>query len=400
MNRAREGIQIINRHIAAAAKRVASKHPAVVVTGPRQSGKTTFVREAFGHLRYFSMENPDDREFALSDPRSFLAGCPDGAIFDEVQRCPELFSYLQGVLDQSPKMGRFILTGSRNFQLISKITQSLAGRVAILDLLPFSYDEAYGDNPPSLDEVLYTGLYPPIHDRKVDPSVWYRNYIRTYVQRYVSQIAKLRDLRAFRTFLRLCAHSIGGIVNFSSLAAKVGISPNTANSWISVLETSYIVFLLQPYHTNVGKREIKAPKIYFYDTGLAANLLSIGSPNDVSRHKMRGALFENWVIVELAKAAYNRGRSPDFYFWRDHSGREIDLVVARGGDLIPMEITSGLTLDAGKFRHLDFWIEQRKISNTGRLVHGGRETRLRRGVRIEGWERTARVAQFLYGKKQ
>ena len=391
---------MISRHIAVAAKKLAGKHPALVVTGPRQSGKTTFVREAFGHLRYFSMENPDDREFALSDPRGFLAQCPNGAVFDEVQRCPELFSYLQGILDQSPQMGRFVLTGSQNFQLISKITQSLAGRVAILDLLPFSFDEAYGADPPSLDETLYTGLYPPIHDRKINPSVWYRNYVRTYVQRDVSQIAKLRDLKAFRKFLRLCAHNVGGIVNFSSLAAKAGVSPNTANSWISVLEASYIIFLLQPYHTNVGKREIKAPKIYFYDTGLAANLLSIGSPNDVSRHKMRGALFENWVIVELAKAAFNRGQSPDFYFWRDHSGREIDLVVDKGGDLIPIEITSGQTLDAGKFKHLDFWIEQHKISKNGRLIHGGEATRLRRGVRVEGWKETGKVAKFLFGKKQ
>ena len=379
---------------------MAGKHPALVVTGPRQSGKTTFVREAFGHLRYFSMENPDDREFALADPRGFLAECPDGAILDEVQHCPELFSYLQGILDQSPRMGRFILTGSQNFQLLSKITQSLAGRVAILDLLPFSFDEAYGVAPPSLNEALYTGLYPPIHDRKIDPSVWYRNYIRSYVQRDVSQIAKLRDLKAFRTFLRLCARNIGGIVNFSSLAAKTGISPNTANSWLSVLETSYILFLLRPYHANIGKREIKAPKIYFYDTGLAANLLSIGWPGTVSRHKMRGALFENWIIVELAKAALNRGQSPDFYFWRDHSGREIDLIVERGGDLIPIEITSRLTLDGGKFKNLDFWLEQHKISKHARLIYGGEETRLRRNTRVEGWKQTGKVAQFLFEQEQ
>ena len=373
----------------------AREYPAVAIMGPRQSGKTTLARELFKDKPYVSLEASDTRRFAHDDPRGFLAEYPDGAVLDEVQRCPGLFSYLQGVIDDSPGKGRFILTGSQQFHLHSRIAQSLAGRISMLELLPFSLAEVYGSKPPSLDEVLYRGFYPPVHSGGVIPSVWYGDYVNTYIERDVRELLRVQDLALYRRFVRLCAERIGCLVNLSGLARDVGVRHNTVRSWLSVLEASYIIFLLRPYHGSLTKRQTKMPKLYFYDTGLAAAILSLTEPSQMQARPTGGLLFENWVIAELIKAAYNKGVRPNFYFWRDHSKREVDLVIEGGTECTAVEIKAGLTLGADKFKGLDYWREHR--GGNSWLVYGGDETWRRKGTRVIGWRRLAELEAVIPG---
>ena len=370
----------------------AQEYPAVAITGPRQSGKTTLARKLFDDRPYVSLEAPDTREFAQSDPRGFLAQYPNGAVLDEVQRCPELFSYLQEILDDSPRIGRFILTGSQQFHLLSRITQSLAGRVSILELLPFSLAEAYGGKPPSLENMLYQGLYPPVHNSKVSPSVWYDDYISTYIEHDVRELNRVQNLTLYRRFVEFCADRIGSLVNLADLARDVGVNRNTIRSWLSVLEASYIIFFLRPYHANFTKRQIKMHKLYFYDTGLAAAILSLTKPSQIQACSARGLLFENWVIAELMKASYNQGVRPkNFYFWLDHSKREVDLVIKKGTEYAAIEITAGLTLRADKLKMLNYWRE--KQGGDSWLVYGGDEARRQKGTRIIGWKRVREIGE-------
>jgi hypothetical protein len=353
---------------------LAKGFPVIAVTGPRQSGKTTLVQAAFPDKPYVSLEEPDKLNLASADPRGFLSNYPAGAIIDEAQRMPQLFSYLQSIVDRKKQNGLFILTGSRQFGLLSNITQSLAGRVGLVQLLPFSIEELLNNNVvvPPLPAMLYQGFYPPLYDRDLLPAQWYANYVMTYVERDVRNLINIRDLSAFQRFLRMIAARVGQLLNLSSLANDCGISHNTAAGWLSVLEAGYIVFLLQPHFKNFGKRLVKTPKLYFYDPGLAAWLLNIQNPEHLAVHPQRGGLFESMVIADLLKNRFNRGLTSNFYFWRDKLGDEIDLVIDHGTDLVPVEIKSGETVPSDFSKTLNKWFKWSKPSiPKGYLVYGG-----------------------------
>ncbi|MEE9494622.1 MAG: ATP-binding protein [Gammaproteobacteria bacterium] len=377
---------------------LAKGYPVVALTGPRQSGKTTLAKFAFPDMAYASLEDPDQHEFAEDDPRGFLARFPDGAILDEVQRCPALFSWLQGVVDADGRMGLFILTGSQQFGLLSGITQSLAGRVGRLQLLPFSLSEitTAGAVPGSLDELLFAGLYPPVYDRPVAPVHWYSDYVATYIERDVRQMINVQDLSTFQRFLRLCAGRHGQLLNLSALANDCGISHNTAKAWLSVLEASYIIHLLQPHHRNFRKRIVKTPKLYFLDTGLAAWLLGIQNANQLTTHSLRGALFEGWVIQELLKARFNQALVSNLFFWRDNTGNEIDVLLEKGERLQPIEIKSGQTLTRDYLTSLKKWIEMVKNDTVGIdtpcLLYGGTEAQQRSGIDVIPWREISGIA--------
>jgi uncharacterized protein len=342
----------------------------------------------FEGLDYVSLEDLDEREFALQDPRGFLNRFPDGAIFDEAQRAPALFSYLQTRVDAGSPPGRFVLTGSAQFELLMGITQSLAGRAALLSLLPFELGElqAAGRAPESCNDLLFRGLYPPVHDRSLDPHIWYTNYTRTFLERDLRQIVNVRDLSAFQRFVRMCAARVGQLLNLSSLANDCGITVPTARQWISVLEASYVVHLLPPHFENFRKRLIKTPKLYFHDTGLACYLLGIEAPEQLSTHPMRGPLFESWAISELIKRRLHAGQSSNLYFWRDRTGNEIDVLIDSGNRLHPVEIRSGQTLNDGYFRMLDRWADLAgDRAGAPTLIFAGDTSALRDGVRVVGW---------------
>jgi len=377
---------MVKREIESLVLRLAKGYPALAITGPRQAGKTTLARSAFPDRPYVSLENPDTRELATEDPRGFLKKYAAGAILDEVQNCPALFSYLQEVLDSSRQTARFILTGSQQFGLVQGITQSLAGRIGMVQLLPFSCHEAYRGTPPGLDEALWRGAYPPVHDRELDPSLWYANYIQTYVERDVRKLVNVQDLTSFQRFVRLCAGRVGQLLNLSQLGAEAGITHNTAKAWLSILEASYIVFQLQPHHRNFNKRLIKTPKLYFYDTGLAVWLLSIREVQQLDTHPQRGALFENWVISEALKTRFNRGLPSNLYFWRDRAGHEVDLLLENPTELIPVEIKSGQTVNSDFFTGLEDWLKLAQPSQPRAwLVYGGSENHQRKNTRVLSW---------------
>ena len=369
----------------------------LVVTGPRQSGKTTLVRHLFRDKKYVTLEDPDEREFAEQDPKRFLARFPDGAVLDEVQRCPDLFSYLQGRVDQDRIPGQFVLTGSQQFGLISRITQSLAGRAGLLELLPFSLTELRkaGCDPATVDELLFTGLYPPLYDRPLLPTNWYKSYIQTYVERDVRQILAVKDLSSFQRFIRMCAARTGQLLNLSNMAGDCGITHNTAKAWISVLEASYIIFLLRPHFRNYNKRLVKTPKLYFADTGLAAWLLGIRDTDQLSIHPSRGPLFENWVIIELIKNLYNQGRESNLFFWRDNSGNEIDVIRDCGTRLFPVEIKSGQTVRQDALAGLEKWLALAgDDAGTATLCYGGNEAYVRSGVSVIPWQEIDRIPKL------
>lgn len=363
-------------------------YPVVALTGPRQSGKTTLARAAFADLPYVSLENPAQREFAESDPQGFFGKYADGAVIDEAQRCPELFQWLQGIVDEARRPGHFILTGSQQFGLLSGISQSLAGRLAMLNLLPFSAAELKSAHllPATVDAALYQGSYPPIYDRNLDPGIWYANYVQTYIERDVRQLINVRDLSQFQHFLRLCAGRTGQLLNLSALGEEAGVSHNTAREWLSVLEASFIVHRLPPHHRNYNKRLVKTPKLYFYDSGLAVWLLGIESAAQISTHPQRGALFETWVVAEYLKKRLNTGRPSNLSFWRDRSGHEVDLLVSEGGSVYPVEIKSGATVSRDALRGLEKWRALVGVE-TGCpcLVYGGNETQNRTDLDIMPW---------------
>jgi predicted AAA+ superfamily ATPase len=366
--------------------------PTVTITGPRQSGKTTLAKTVFRNRPYVSLEDPDSRQAALDDPRSFLDRFPNGAVLDEVQRCPDLLSYLQGRIDADGRMGLFILTGSQHFGLLSGISQSLAGRTAFVELLPFTLAELQQAAvlPQTVDELLFKGGYPPLYQRKVAPRAWFSSYVASYVERDVRQLLKVQELSLFQRFVRLCAGRTGQLLNLSGLAAECGVTHNTAKAWIAVLEASYILFLLQPHHANFNKRLVKTPKLYFYDTGLACWLLGLQHHQQVSTHPLRGALFETLVISELAKQRLNAGERPELYFWRDSNGNEIDVIMDTGSHLLPIEIKSGVTVAGDFFSGLRKW-RQLAGEQAGRqlLVYGGEESYRQNDIEVVGWKELA-----------
>jgi uncharacterized protein len=338
-------------------EKLAAGFPVVSITGPRQSGKTTLAQHVFSDKAYVTLEDPDTRERAQDDPRGFLVQFPEGAILDEVQRCPGLFSYLQGIVGRDGRMGLFVLTGSQQFGLRAGIGQSLAGRVGSLELLPLALDELKnaGRLPDDLDTLIFTGGYPPIYNRPVETSQWLGSYISTYLERDVRQLINIKNTAQFQRFLRICANHVGQMVNLIRISDDCGITHNTAESWLSVLESSYLVRRLQPWYRNFNKRLVKTPKLYFNDTGLVCWLLGIRSVEQLRHHVMRGALFESLVVSEAYKALFNQGESPEIWFWRDRSGHEVDMIVERAGQHLAVEMKSGSTLSRDQFKGLQFW---------------------------------------------
>jgi len=400
---------VLPRHLQASLESAADQLPVVTLTGPRQSGKTTLARHTFPDHAYASLEDPETREFALEEPRRFLASFSRGVVLDEVQRTPGLFSFIQVIVDEDPRPGRFVLTGSENFLLAERISQSLAGRCAVLHLLPFSrgelerrpaIDPAQLDAPerdegwpssagkaePSLDEALFRGSYPRVHHTGVDARRWLSGYVATYVERDVRQVVNVGQLEIFQRFLRLCAGRSGQVLNLASLANDVGVSPPTVRSWLSVLEASFLVLRLPPHLSNFNKRLIKSPKIHFVDSGLLCFLLGIRSPDDLASHPLRGAVFESFVISEFLKSFQHVGEEAPLYFWRDRTGNEIDLLVDLGRRLVPWEIKSAESVTTKAFATLSWW--QGLAGNPhrgGGLVHGGERSYRRNSLAVRSW---------------
>lgn len=383
----------------------ACHYPIVVVTGPRQSGKTTLVRAAFPKHRYLSLESPDERDFAAEDPRGFLSHAGPRAILDEVQRVPDLLSYLQTLTDERDEPGQFILSGSQNLLLLHKVTQSLAGRAAVLHLLPLSLAELQSRSPLPMEKIgqpisshasharkdlwktLFMGFYPRIHDKHLEPQDWLRNYYQTYVERDVRQIVNVGDIETFGRFVRLCAGRSGQLLNLSSLATDCGVTHTTARRWLSVLEASFLIYLLRPHHRNFNKRVIKSPKLYFIDSGLLCQLVRIQSPDNLKIHSMRGAIFEGFVVAEFLKQFLNNGLSPDLYFWRDSQGNEVDVLVETAGKIIPVEIKSGETVASDFFKGIGYWKklnEPQKVPTA--LIYAGNESFSRSETMIYSWQ--------------
>lgn len=382
---------MIERNIVEKFKYLATKFPVVAVLGPRQSGKTTIARSAFSNYKYISLEDFDARVLAQKDPRAFLRihGDYEGVILDEIQNVPELLSYIQTHVDNSKKNGYFILTGSQNFLVNEAITQTLAGRIAILTLLPLSIDEIEqaGLFPSNKEEVIFNGCYPRVYDQNILPEDFFPNYIKTYLERDVRGIRNVADLTLFQTFIKLCAGRVGQLVNLTSLGNDCGISSGTAKSWLSLLEASYIVFTLQPHYKNFSKRLVKAPKIYFYDTGLACSLLGISSQEQLSSHYLRGGLFESYIISDIMKQFYNKGIQPSIYFWRDKAGHELDCLIERGAKLIPIEIKSGETITDSYFDGLEYWNSLSGADpKDGYVIYAGDSMQERKKGNIIGWK--------------
>lgn len=386
---------MLHRQLAATLDRLAQSFPVIAITGPRQSGKTTLARARFAGKPYVSLEDPIERAFAEEDPRGFLARFPQGAIFDEAQRWPDLFSHLQGMVDENREAGRFVLTGSQQFGLLAGVTQSLAGRVGMTRLLPLAGAELAGvaDGTLALDALLWRGGYPVLHTQAVTPGDWFASYAATYLERDVRQVLKVQDLGVFQRFLRLCAGRTGQLLNLSALAGEAGITHTTARAWMSVLESSDVVYLLPPYHRNFGKRLVKAPKLYFVDTGLACWLLGIREAGMLPLHPMRGALFENWVVTEHLKQRYNQGQPADLFFWRDNNGVEADLLYETPSGLIQtVEIKSGQTPTS------DYIRAGQKSARfvtaavaTPRLIYGGDTSFQRSGVDVVSWRQCGQI---------
>ena len=395
---------MIARHLRSALRAAARDAPVVTLTGPRQSGKTTLARTAFPRHDYASLEDPDLRTFALEDPRGFLDQYRHGVVIDEAQRAPDLFSYVQTLVDRDDRPGRFVLSGSQNFLLLRSISQTLAGRCAILHLLPFSFTElaslpavdvsGLGRRIPrrrrvpeaDLPDTLFRGFYPRIHDKKLDARRWLRDYHQTYVERDVRELVNVGDLEAFRLFVRLCAGRNGQLLNLSGLASDAGVTHTTARRWLSILEASFLVVRLRPHHRNFNKRLVKSPKLYFLDTGLLCYLLGIGSPAELRLHAARGNVFESFVLSELLKARLHRGDEAALYFWRDAAGHEIDFVIADGEKLTPVEVKSGQTVAGDFFAGLRFW---RTLAGDpaapAALVYGGDRSFRREGFTVYRW---------------
>jgi predicted AAA+ superfamily ATPase len=390
---------MFHRAILSVLERRLTEFPVVALTGPRQSGKTTLMKHVAGFRPYVSLEDPDHRAYALEDPRGFLAQFPEGAALDEVQRCPALFSYLQGIVDTDGRAGLFLLSGSQQFGMMESITQSLAGRICLLHLWPFSLAELQAADaaPADVDTLLFKGLFPRLYSRKIGPAAWFSNYVATYLERDVRQFLNVQNLASFQRFVALCAGRVGQLLNIDTLASDAGISRPTANGWLSVLEASHVIVMVRPWFANIGKRFVKAPKLYFCDTGLAAWLLGAKTRDHVAGLPQRGALFENWVMMELLKAQANAGILPHLFFLRDKSGHEIDALVPTTPDTFAaIEVKAGETVAVDFFKGLDYW--RKTLSGQTLhpwLVYGGATPQSRERGKVLPWNAISPLLETL-----
>ena len=383
---------MISRHASPRILRLLGGFPVLTITGPRQSGKTTLVRQLLPHKPYVSLEAPAQREFARTQPAEFLRQFPGGAVIDEAQNAPELFSEMQGVVDASRTMGQFVLTGSHNLSLLSRVTQSLAGRTALVELLPLSIAELRDAKLLEADYAnhMVKGFYPALYSRALEPYEWLNAYLVTYAERDARQLTAIQDLGAFQRFLKLTAARTGQLLNMQSLASDAGVSDKTAKQWLSILETCYLIHFVRPHFANFGKRLTKSPKIYMTDVGLAAALLGIHTAQQMQSHPLRGALFETLVVNEFLKSRANAGVREPLYFWRDNIGTEVDLILERGQDIAAVEIKSGMTVASDAFNSLGKWqkyaTERGQFSNIyPGLVYGGDSRFTRLGVDVLPW---------------
>lgn len=379
---------MISRILEERLRDLAGKIPIMTILGPRQAGKTTLARAAFPNHEYVNLESLRNREYATEDPVGFLNQYSAGVVIDEVQRAPDLLSEIQVHSDKFQRSGLFVLTGSQNILLMESISQSLAGRTIITRLLPFSIREltAVGLLPGSFFSSIYQGFYPRLYDQNLTPEEWMPSYVETYVERDVRTVSRILDLARFQTFLVLCAGRIGQVLNYASLSGDVGVDEKTVRSWIGILETTFVAFRLKPYYKNLGKRVVKSPKLYFYDTGLACNLLGIRSPQEVVSHYLRGNLFENLVIVDLMKSSYALESERHYYYWKDSNGHEIDLLTEQAGRIHALEIKSSETMNSSLLKGLRFFEEtapEALASQT--LVYGGSQRQMRGGISVVPW---------------
>ncbi len=378
---------MIDRDIEKLLLECATQFRSLVVLGPRQSGKSTLVKKVFDKKPYVSLENPDERQLADADPLAFLNRFPKGAILDEVQRVPHLFNYLQQIIDDADTDGLFILTGSNNFMLQNNISQSLAGRVGILDLLPLSVKEInrFDAVPITLNDFVFQGTYPEIYHKKRKANLWYASYIRTYIERDVRQIKNIEDTLLFTKFLRICAGRTGQLLNISAISNECGIDSRTVNSWLSVLESSYVVKLLLPYHSSFNKRIVKSPKLYFYDTGLACSLLNIKDTNELAYSHFRGSLVENFMVMEIVKQVANTGSTDALYFWRDSNDVEVDLIIDKGNTFIPVEIKSASTFNMDFLKAIEKFKVFSGAQNGWVIYDGEMEFTSKQGIEVKNW---------------
>ena len=381
---------LIARDIAPKLIGSASKFPAVTLTGPRQSGKTTLCRTVFSGLPYITLEAVDTRSFATEDPRGFLAQFPEGAVIDEVQRAPDILSYLQGIIDDDPAPGRWILTGSQNFSLLKSVSQSLAGRTAVYNLFPLTREEIlrFENHPTSLEQSLSTGAYPGIFARDIDPNEWLSSYVTTYLERDVRTVANVSDLSTFQKFVELCACRTAQLLNYSSLAEDCGISQPSAKAWLNILETLFIAFRLPAFHSNLRKRLVKMPKLHFYDTGLVCWLLGIRTPEQLRSHPLRGAIFETWMVAEILKRRANRGETGSLSFYRDSNGAECDLIVETPSGITLVEAKYSDTASSSLFsgiRRVSRHFTESSSPCDAAVVYGGNQMQKRSNGRLISW---------------
>lgn len=379
---------MISRDLEPYLKKAVHKFPVIGLIGPRQSGKTTLVKSVFPNFAYVSLEDADNRLFAIEDPRGFLDTYSTPTIFDEVQKVPSLFSYLQTKVDQKNTPGQYILTGSQHFLLHMKISQTLAGRIGLFTLFPFAVTELENARITfdTYEEYIFHGMYPRLFESPLTPADWYPSYIQTYIERDIRDLKQVGNLSSFQTFVKLCAGRIGQLLNLSSLARDCGITHNTAKAWLSLLETSFIIFLLRPYYENFGKRLVKMPKLYFLDTGLACSLLGLQQAKEVSTHYLKGGLFENFIVTEFLKQKYHQQNPIDYYFWRDKTGHEIDLLGVKGSTLRAIEIKAGKTVVSDYFSDLLYFskVQKSQKSLIKQIIYGGNTSQQQKGVLILG----------------
>lgn len=385
---------MIQREIQDRVIQASKKMPVICITGPRQSGKTTLVKYLFPDFKYFNLEFPEHRQFAQTDANSFLSEIENGIIIDEIQRVPDLLSTIQYIVDEKKIIGKVIITGSQNILLMQSVSQTLAGRVALFTLLPFSVSELQGTDfeENTLEDYMVKGFFPRIYDQKLDKNTWLQDYINTYIERDVRQITAVKDLTMFSNFVHLCAGHTGQIINYSTFSNNLGVDVKTVKAWMSILETSYVVFLHQPYYKNFNKRIIKSPRLYFYDPGLACNLLGIAKANEITTHYLKGGLFESFVISELHKHIFNHRLNANIYFFRDSNGNEIDAITELSGKPKAIEIKSGKTIIPDFFKSFKYFDKLFSgIDSENYLVYGGDELQKRSAATVLGWKHLNRI---------